>query len=385
MISVMKQLTNRPFFNKSRNISIIYIAVAIVVSCKIFFLETWDNYDCFRASFGHLTHQLDLYLPYPAEYQTLYNYSPSFAVFMGLYAQFPDGWGILFWNLTHTLAFIFAINQMPIEEKKKVFILWFCLIEFITAAENVQTNASVAALIMLIFAFQQKGKTSWSSLFFAAGFFFKIYVVTAGVFFISFQKRLSFAWKAIGWALLFFSIPLLFVSFNQLIFLYQSWTERLLHQSERHSLSLLGIIDLFDIEALKQGYIMLAGLITMLLVLFKKEVYQTLSYQLLYLGAILLFTIVFNPGVESPSYIIAIPGAALWYLYAPQATWRKYLLIAVFVFTCLSPTEVFPRFVRDQIFNPLHVKAIPIIITWFVSIFDLFNWKQTENREISAL
>lgn len=385
MISVIKQLTSRPFFHKSRNISIIYLVVAIVVSCKIYFLETWDNYDCFRASFGHLTNQLDLYLPYPAEYQTLYNYSPSFAAFMGLYAQFPDGWGILLWNLTHTLAFIFAVNQMPIEEKKKVFILWFCLIEFITAAENVQTNASVAALIMLIFIFQQKGKTTWSSLFFALGFFFKIYIVTAGVFFICFQKRVSFVWKAIAWALLFFSIPLLFVSFNQLIFLYQSWTERLLHQSERHSLSLLGIIDLLHIESLKQGYIMLAGLITMLLVLFKKEVYQNLSYQLLYLAAILQFTIVFNPGVESPSYIIAIPGVALWYLYSPQATWRTYLLIAVFVFTCLSPTEVFPRIVRDQILNPLHVKAIPVIITWFVSIFDLFNWKQSENRETPAI
>lgn len=385
MISVIKQLTSRPFFHKSRNISIIYLVVAIVVSCKIYFLETWDNYDCFRSSFGHLTNQLDLYLPYPAEYQTLYNYSPSFAAFMGLYAQFPDGWGILLWNLTHTLAFLFAVNQMPVEEKKKVFILWFCLIEFITAAENVQTNASVAALIMLIFIFQQKGKTTWSSLFFALGFFFKIYIVTAGVFFICFQKRVSFVWKAIAWALLFFSIPLLFVSFHQLIFLYQSWTERLLHQSERHSLSLLGIIDLLHIESLKQGYIMLAGLITMLWVLFKKEVYQNLSYQLLYLAAILQFTIVFNPGVESPSYIIAIPGVALWYLYSPQATWRTYLLIAVFVFTCLSPTEVFPRIVRDQILNPLHVKAIPVIITWFVSIFDLFNWKQSENRETPAI
>jgi len=385
MISVIKQLTSRPFFNNSRNISIIYVVIAVLVSCKIFFLETWDNYDCFRASFSHLTNQLDLYLPYPAEYQTLYNYSPSFAAFMGIYAQFPDGWGILLWNLTHTLAFLYAVQQMPIDEKKKVFILWFCLVEFITAAENVQTNASVAALIMLIFIFQQKGKTTWSSLFFALGFFFKIYVVTAGVFFICFQKRLSFAWKAVAWALVFFSIPLLFVSFHQLIFLYQSWAERLMHQSERHSLSLLGIIDLFHISFIKQGYIMLAGLITMLLILLRKEVYQNLSFQIVYLAAILLFTIVFNPGVESPSYIIAIPGVALWYLYSPTASWRKYLLICVFVFTCLSPTEIFPRIVRDQILNPLHVKAIPVIITWFVCIFDLFNWKQSSHVEKPAI
>ena len=47
----------------------------------------------------------------------------------------------------------------------------------------------------------------------------------------------------------------------------------------------------------------------LLLVLLKKEVYQNSQFRQLYLGGILLFTVVFNPGVESPSYIIAVAGA----------------------------------------------------------------------------
>ena len=113
----------------------------------------------------------------------------------------------------------------------------------------------------------------------------------------------------------------------------------------------------------------------MLAVLLKKEVYQNLQFQLLYLGALLMFTIIFNPGVESPTYIIAVPGVALWYLFGPKKKWRTFLLIGVFVFTCLSPTEIFPRFIRDQVFNPLHVKTIPVIIAWFICIFELLTWK----------
>lgn len=381
MAQSITRFFSKPFFNNRRNVNLIYLAIAILVSLKIYFLETWDNYDCFSASFSHLKNNLDLYQPYPLEYQTLFVYSPSFAVLMGLYDFFPDGIGILLWNLTHTIAFITAIHFLPIKENKKVFLLWFCLVEFITAAENVQTNASVAALIMLVFIFQQQQKTNWSGLFFAAGVFFKIYVLTSGVFFLCFKKRFSFAIKVLAWSLLFFALPLLFISFDQLLFLYGSWLERLQKQSARHSLSLLGVIDLLHIESLQQGYIIIAGVVTMLLVLIKKEVYQDLEFQLLYLGAILMFTIIFNPGVESPTYIIAIPGVALWYLYGPQKQWRKYLLILVFIFTCLSPTEIFPRFIRDQIFNPLHIKTIPVIIAWFVCIFELFYWKQPTQQE----
>lgn len=366
---------SKPFFHSRRNINILYLIVAVLVSLKIYFLETWDNYDCFSASFDHLRNYLDLYQQYPLEYQTLFVYSPSFAVLMGLYNFFPDGIGILLWNITHTITFIIAIHLLPIEEKKKVFLLWFCLVEFITAAENVQTNASVAALIMLVFIFQQKKKTNWSSLFFAAGIFFKIYVLTSGVFFLCFKKRFSFAIKVLAWSLVFFALPLLFISSDQLFFLYRSWLERLQKQSARHSLSLLGVIDLLQIKNLQQVYVIIAGVISMLAVLLKKEVYQNLQFQLLYLGALLMFTIIFNPGVESPTYIIAVPGVALWYLFGPKKKWRTFLLIGVFVFTCLSPTEIFPRFIRDQVFNPLHVKTIPVIIAWFVCIFELLTWK----------
>lgn len=371
-----KNIQLKSFFNAEKNLIGIYIAACILVSLKIAFLETYDNYDCFVASFEHLKKQYDLYLMYPSEYHTEYNYSPSFAFFMGLFYYLPDWIGIMLWNLSHTIALLFAIHLMPIELKKKIFIYQFCLIEFITAAENVQTNSTVAALIMLVFIFQERGKINWSSLFFVFGFFFKIYVLTAGVFFLTYKKRGEFFLKGMGWAILFFSLPLLLVSFDQLIFLYQSWVHRLQLQSMRDSLSLIGVIGMFKFIQINQSWIMLAGTITMLAVLLKKEVYQNSQFRQLYLAGILIFTVIFNPGVESPTYIIAVAGAAIWYISLDRTTWHKWLLISLFIFTCLSPTELFPKPIKDHFFIPYHIKAIPCILVWAVCMFELFTFKK---------
>ncbi len=379
-------ISKKPFFNNERTIIVIYLIACVLISFKIAFLESYDNYDCFVASFEHLKKQYDLYLMYPSEYHTEYNYSPLFAFGMGLFYYLPDWLGILLWNLTHTIALLFAIKMMPIELKKKIFIYWFCLVEYITAAENVQTNATVAALIMLVYLFQTKKQTTWSSLMFVFGFFFKIYVLTAGVFWICFKNRGAFLWKALAWAVLFFSLPLFIVSLDQLIFLYQSWFHRLQLQTIRDSLSLIGVIGMFKSIQLDQIWIVLFGTISMIVVLLKKEVYNNPQFRQLYLGGILLFTVVFNPGVESPSYIIAVVGAAIWYISLERAKWHHWLMIFLFVFTCLSPTEVFPRYIRDNFLKPYHIKAIPCIIVWAVCMIELFTWnkKALEPLQVST-
>ncbi len=381
MKKFLAQLTGKPFFNNEKVLIRTYLIACVLISLKVAFLETYDNYDCFTASFTHLKNNLDLYLMYPLEYHTEYNYSPFFAFMMGIYAYLPDWLGILVWNLTHTVSLLIAIHLLPVDLKKKIFIYWFCLVEYITAAENVQTNATVTALIMLVFIFQHKGKNTWASLFLVFGFYFKIYVLTAGVFLLCFRNRGSFILKAIGWAMVFFTLPLLVVSFDQLVFLYQSWVDRLQVQSLRVSLSLIGVIGKFDFIKIDQAWIILTGTLLMLLVLLKKQVYHSPSFRLQYLGAILLFTVVFNPGVESPSYIIGVAGAAIWYISKERANWHNWLMAILFIFTCLSPTEVFPKFIRDNYFIPNAVKAIPCILVWIVAMAELYTWQPVTQAE----
>ncbi|MFY9465451.1 MAG: glycosyltransferase family 87 protein [Sediminibacterium sp.] len=365
----------KPFFNSEKQLIRIYLIVCVLISLKIVFLETCDNYDCFKASWFHLIGNLDLYLMYPQEYHTEYNYSPFFAFMMGAFAYFPNGVGIVLWNIVNTIPFLVAVHLLPVSTRNKVFLLWFCLVEFITAAESVQTNSNVAAFIMLVLIYQQKEKTTWSAFFLVFGFFFKIYVLTAGVFFLCYNKKGSFILKSIGWALVFLGLPLLVVSPDQLLFLYQSWIARLQAQSERNSMSIIGVIGDYFPNAVPQAWIVLTGTFAMLLVLLKKEVYRNLQFRLLYLAGILLFTVVFNPGVESPSYIIGVAGVALWYTNKDRQSWHGWIMVLVFVFTCLSPTEVFPGYIKDHFLKPWHVKAIPCIIVWFICMYELYIYK----------
>lgn len=368
---------NKPIFSSKKTLCSVYAIACILISCKVAFLEKCDNYDCFSASHFHLIHYLDLYKNYPLEYHTEYNYSPLFAMLMGIFAYFPNWLGIIFWNIANTIPFVLAINLLPIAENKKIFVYWFCLIEYITAAENVQTNAAVAAFIMLVFIYQLKQNTTKSSLWYVFGVFFKIYVLTAGVFWLIFNKRLSFAAKAIGWAILFFCLPICVVSFKQLLFLYESWINRLQAQSNREALGVLGVMHVMHIN-IDKIWIMLTGTLITLLALLKKQLYSNLQLQLLYLGAILMFTVLFNPGVESPTYIICVTGVAVWYTNKPRNTWEKWVAILVFIFTCLSPTELFPRFIKQQFFLPYHIKAIPCIIAWVVCMYEIFTFSNTE-------
>jgi len=371
------------FIAKEKNLVILYIVAWLLIGLKVAFLDSYDNYLCFKFSHFHLLKNQDLYLMYPQEYHTEYNYSPFFSFFMGLFAYFPNWLGILIWNLFNTLPILYAFHKMPLTAKQKKFLYLFCLIEFITAAENVQTNATVTALILLVFINQQKGNTTLASLFFVLGSFFKIYVLTAGVFFLIYPKKGAFVWKSLLWGLLFFLMPLVVISWDQLVFLHQSWFARLQAQAIRDALSLLGIVNKHISAAIKQEWIMLFGILSVLAVLFKKIVYTDLGMQLRYVACILLFTIVFNPGVESPSYIIAVPGAAIWYVLQERKNWEKLLIVLVFVFTCLSPTEIFPRPIREEFLNPYHIKAIPIILVWVVVMFELFRYSPSLEKKLA--
>ncbi|TAF53820.1 MAG: DUF2029 domain-containing protein, partial [Sphingobacteriia bacterium] len=317
---------NRPFFNDPAKTRWVYVAACVLVSLKIMFLETCDNYDCFQASHFHLVKQWDLYLMFPAEHHTEYNYSPFFAWLMGAFAYLPNKLGILVWNLFNLFPFLLAVRWLPLDKTQQNFLYWFCLIEYITAAENVQTNATVAACIMLVVVYQMAGSTSRAAFFLVAGAFFKIYVLTAGVFFLLYPKRGRFFLQALGWALLFFAAPLTLVSLDQLLFLYSSWFQRLQLQTVRDSLSLTGLVERAQVPGFGQGATILLGLATVLLPLFFPSLYQQRKKQLQYLALVLMFTVVFNPGVESPSYIIALPGVALWYVLSEKNRGQFWLL-----------------------------------------------------------
>jgi len=64
----------------------------------------------------------------------------------------------------------------------------------------------------------------------------------------------------------------------------------------------------------------------------------------------------------------------MWYFTMEKNSLMHGLIIFAFVFTCLSPTDLFPRFIRNEIIAPYVLKAVPCIFIWFYMLYQMmFN------------
>lgn len=94
-------------------------------------------------------------------------------------------------------------------------------------------------------------------------------------------------------------------------------------------------------------------------------------FRLLLLASVLLWVIVFNHKAESPTFVIAIAGVALWFYSQKRELWKTVLVVVAFIFTSLSPTDLFPYVVRKEWVEPFVLKAVPCIIIWGVIIYEM--------------
>jgi len=107
--------------------------------------------------------------------------------------------------------------------------------------------------------------------------------------------------------------------------------------------------------------------------------FKNLNYQLLIVASTLIFPVIFSTGSESPTYIIAFTGVALWYINIdkPVVWFDTALLLFAFVLTSLSPSDLFPRYIRVNYVEPYALKALPCFIIWIKIIYETLTRRFT--------
>ena len=96
--------------------------------------------------------------------------------------------------------------------------------------------------------------------------------------------------------------------------------------------------------------------------------------------------VIFNHKAESPTFIIAVSGAAIWYFLQKHNIVNSVLILLVVFFTILSPTDLFPQSARNNFVNPYVIKAVPLILIWMKLIYDqLFFQDHPESAAPSFL
>lgn len=341
----------------------------------------YNNYVIFKQSFFHLKDNKDLYICHPEEHWDLYKYSPTFAVFFGVFAVFPDWLGLHLWNLLNALALLAAVYYLPrlepvrlLDAHKKGLLLLFCAMELMTAMQNEQSNALMAGLFVGAVALMERGKYFWAVFCLVFSVYIKLFGLVAFALFLLYPQKWKTTLYTVFWTLFLFVIPLFFVAWEQYVFLWKSYGKML---SEDHSgsygYSVMGwLYTWFGLEANKLVVVSI-GILLLMLPYLRWQQYQNADFRLLALASMLIWVVIFNHKAESPTFVIAMAGAALWFMLSEKNAINILLFVLVFIFTSLSPTDLFPRFLREQVVNPYTLKAVPCILVWLKILWDMKN------------
>jgi hypothetical protein len=355
---------------------IIFLLAAVIVTLhRLLFVDfAFNNFEIFRHSFFNLNRGVDLYAQYPDLHYDIYKYSPTFAALMAPFYWMPSYIGIFFWSLLNTLFPVWAISKLKLSDKSKGIVLLLILVETITSIQNSQSNGLMAGLMIGAFHFMDTGKPGRAALLLCLGFHVKLFAAVAGILFVCYDKKFRFIALCAFWFIALAALPLLFTNLDTLFLHYQNWWT-LIKTDPSHELnfSVMTFAErTLGIHA-SDGYYILPGMILLLLPAIRTAYHASYNYRLLWLASILLWVVIFNHKAESPTFIIAMCGAALWFVISDWNKWTIALLIFVVLLTGLSASDLFPSFIRNEYIKPYALKVLPCIIMWIVATIQLLS------------
>lgn len=369
------------FLLKKECVVVIYLLLAIVAGYKQYHHHSYNNYLIFKYVYWHTVDLQNLYNNYP-EYLDSNHYGPLFSIFIAPFALLPDGLGAVLWNVANVLILLWGIYSLPISLNKRTIIAWICAHEALTALFSFQFNIALTGVILLSFSYLIKKKEIQSAFFIAFGTLVKLYGIVGLAFFFFSQNKLKFIIGCFISFVVLFALPMVISSPAFVIQSYSDWYHSLAHKNDLNaSLTSFQDISLMGIVRRATGNInipnapfLLVGIILFGLPYLRIKQYKHLGFRLMLLASTLIFTVIFSSGSESPTYIIAFAGVAIWFMVQqnPKKGWIIALFIFAFILTSLSPTDVFPRPVKEFI-RLYSLKALPCVIIWLTIVYQMMK------------
>jgi len=352
-----------------------------------------NNFLIYKNVFWHTLHQQNLYSFYPAEYMDKNHYGPLFSILIAPFALLPNFIGATLWAMLNVWVLFYAVHKLPVSIWGKNIILLICLIETLTAVQNLQFNPMLCSWILLTYVCIKEDKLGLAAMLIVAGTFIKLYGIV-GIPFIFFTKdyRKLIAYLIL-WAIIFFCLPMFISSPEFVTQSYFDWYQSLLEKNIENisSYQSSGMTDISAMGFVKRVtgfyklpnfYFTIPAGILMLLPLYRFSKWKDIKFQLSYLAQLLIGLVIFSTSAESPTYVIAVTGFGIWYvLNAPKpAKWMYILLMFVLVLTVFSPTDLFPRYLREEFVVKYSLKALPCFIAWLTISFHLLFAKFEQNQ-----
>lgn len=376
---------NLSFFNNRLYIISLWILITLISVLKQLMIGKFNNYKIYKNVYFHTIENLPLYKEYPLQYFDHNHYGPIFSLVIAPFAVLPDYLGLPLWGLFNAGVLAWAITQLPLKSSQINAILWICLHELLTTLLGLQFNPLMTAIIIMSFVYIEKRKDFWSAFFIILGVFVKIYGIVGLAFFFFSKNKIKFIFSLLFWSIILFTLPMLISSPEYIIQTYRQWYfDLIVKNTENNNLnsyqniSLMGMIRRFlQDSSISNLPFFIGGVFLFGLQYLRIKEYKEAAFRLMLLASVLIFTVIFSSGSESPTYIIAFVGVAIWYVIQPKPISKFYIFLFVFalILTSLSPSDLMPKYLKDNYIRPLALKALPCVLVWFVILNEMFTKK----------
>ena len=376
MSKFYKLFSNRVF------ITFLWFGLSFFAVLKQVLAHSINNYFVYKYTFINLLQQHNLYTAQPQYFADINHYGPVFAVIIAPFTFLPDGIAVILWTMISVFILYKVILLLPVKVEYQYFILLISAHELMTASYAVQYNILMAAFIILSFIFIRKGNDFWAALFIALGAFTKVYGIVGLAFFFFSENKGRFILYLIFWSAVMFVLPMLFSSPRFIVQCYKDWYTSLSEKnlanaaSDMQDISVMGMIRrVFHYRQMPNLPVLIPAILLFMTAYTRFKNFCNVHYQLLLLASTLIFTVIFSTSSESPTYIIAFVGVAIWFmnLERPVKPWEIFLLVFALLITSLSPSDLFPQFINRHYIKPYSFKALPCFVLWLYIVYELLT------------
>jgi hypothetical protein len=362
--------------------------LAIVLSKAYSHRGPDNNFLIFRWSYVNLHAGNDMYAAQPQHHTDLYKYSPSFAVLFAPFALLPFTLALIAWDALNALLLFFAVDKL-LPDRQGAIVLALIYLEVVRTTQRSQSNALVTALVILAFIALERRQQLGAALAIAIGAAVKIFPLAALALALFHPRRARFALMVVLAAAVVLALPLLVTTPAGLIAQYQSW--RAVEAVDAISVGGGGGGGLYGgvMQQLRFLFgtswpnwpVQLAGTLLLMLPAARWRNWSSADFRLRFLCALLVYMVIFNHQSESPSFVIAVTGIAIWFATTPRSRWHTTVMVLTILVVSISSTDITPKSWQQNFFVRYRLKTIPCTLAWITMIWELCLFRASQRGE----
>ena len=353
----------------------LYIVTAALVTIQQAVVGRSNNFRVFRSAGVNLLAGRDMYAAHPEQHFDFYKYSPTFALLFVPLSYLPFALAFLCWSLLNALLLWYAVERL-LPERLATIALALVYLEVLFAMQYGQSNALVAALVILAFVALERGRQGVAAALLGVDACIKIFPI-AGVALAAFHpRRLRFAALAAAALATLLLLPLTVVPPHELLAQYRSW--RAIEAADaaqvHRGYALMEYLYLWFGADWPNWPVQLAGTALLLLPVAlggRGGQWGDLAFRRLFLCSLLVYMVLFNHQSERATFVIAFTGIAIWYVSGPSSRWRTAVMAFTLLVMVLHDVEIVPRGVKNEILIPYRIKGLPCLVAWLVMQWEL--------------